>query len=343
MTFTPSSQHSPALSNANSPRFVDVTKTNSEDAETSNEKFITLYHRVYPFVWTERISTRGESSWNIISVLYLYRRRAVHNSQRRTWIDIARQHSGVEIWGITMDTPFDTCHARLIERKDHPTLETPEKAIEGTLPESNPTSLLTLHIVLSRFSYQFVPIDASEGFNRVYRIIPKENPDYTREELENVLAAIRASPYIHSPDPLPLVSTSSQDRGGRGYFSSRGHSGQSGSHGWRSHHPASSSSSWGPNPRDSQQDLNSDNWRTQGSSSTNTHRGYGYRGRGWGRGRGQSNHNPGYTHHGGNGTYPRGNLPPGTRYQAPPRPIPPLQNSDLNPLESQHSDVPGNA
>ncbi|ELU44242.1 KTI12 domain-containing protein [Rhizoctonia solani AG-1 IA] len=27
--------------------------------------------------------------------------------QRRTWIDIARQHSNIEIWGITMDTPFD--------------------------------------------------------------------------------------------------------------------------------------------------------------------------------------------------------------------------------------------
>ncbi|KAF8757968.1 AAA domain [Rhizoctonia solani] len=77
--------------------------------------------------------------------------------QRRTWIDIARQHSNIEIWGITMDTPFD--------------------------------------VVLSRFSYQFVPISANEGFNRVYRIAPRENPDYTREELENILAAIRESPY----------------------------------------------------------------------------------------------------------------------------------------------------
>ncbi|CAE6452799.1 unnamed protein product [Rhizoctonia solani] len=71
-------------------------------------------------------------------------------SQRRTWIDIARQYPEVEIWGVMMDTPYETCHARLIERKDHPTLRTPEKAVE----------------VLSRFSSQFTPINANEGFNR---------------------------------------------------------------------------------------------------------------------------------------------------------------------------------
>ncbi|KAH7335567.1 P-loop containing nucleoside triphosphate hydrolase protein [Rhizoctonia solani] len=70
--------------------------------------------------------------------------------QRRTWIDIARQYPEVEIWGVTMDTPYETCHARLIERKDHPTLRTPEKAVE----------------VLSRFSSQFIPINSNEGFNR---------------------------------------------------------------------------------------------------------------------------------------------------------------------------------
>ncbi|CAE6498547.1 unnamed protein product [Rhizoctonia solani] len=223
--------------------------------------------------------------------------------QRRTWIDIARQHSNIEIWGITMDTPFD--------------------------------------VVLSRFSYQFVPISANEGFNRVYRIAPRENPDYTREELENILAAIRESPYAPFPDALPQASRSSQDRGRRGYFSSRG----SGSHGWRSHHPASpsSSSSWGPTPQGPQQDLSSGNWRVQGSSSTDSHRGYGYRSRGWGRGRGrgESNYSSGYVHHGGSGAYPRGR-PTGTWSQTPPRPIPSSHNSDLNPLESQHSDVPGN-
>ncbi|KAJ1306533.1 hypothetical protein OPQ81_007534 [Rhizoctonia solani] len=96
-------------------------------------------------------------------------------SQRRTWIDIARQYSGVEIWGIKMDTPYNTCHARLIERKEHPTLKTPEKAVE----------------VLSRFSSQFVPINVNEGFNRVYSIAPQESPDYTLEELEIILTAIR--------------------------------------------------------------------------------------------------------------------------------------------------------
>ncbi|CEL56244.1 hypothetical protein RSOLAG1IB_07660 [Rhizoctonia solani AG-1 IB] len=245
-------------------------------------------------------------------------------SQRRTWIDIARQHSGVEIWGITMDTPIDICRARLIERKDHPTLKTPEKATE----------------VLSRFSYQFVPIDANEGFNRVYSLPPGEQRlDYTREELENVLAAIRATAYISSPDSLPLVSRSSQGHRGQGHFPSHGHGGRPGSHGWRSHH---SGPSWGPNSQEPQRDFNSDNWRTQGPSSTNTQGEHGNRGRGrgWVRGRGQSNYNPGYPHRGGNGSYPRGNIPQGAWYQNPPQP---LQSSDSNPVKSQRSDVPGDA
>ncbi|QRW16850.1 AAA domain protein [Rhizoctonia solani] len=171
--------------------------------------------------------------------------------QRRTWIDIARQHSNIEIWGITMDTPFDANRTSVI-CKDHPTLKTPEKAVEGI--------------------YQFVPISANEGFNRVYRIAPRENPDYTREELENILAAIRESPYAPFPDALPQASRSSQDRGRRGYFSSRG----SGSHGWRSiirhrhhHHGVQLS-----RPTTG---FELGNWRVQGSSSTDSHRGYGYR------------------------------------------------------------------
>ncbi|EUC55720.1 AAA domain protein [Rhizoctonia solani AG-3 Rhs1AP] len=250
-------------------------------------------------------------------------------SQRRTWIDIARQYSNVEIWGITMDTPMDTCHARLIERKNHPTLRTPEKAVE----------------VLSRFSSQFVPIKLDEGFNRLYSLTPNGSPDYTSEELENILAAVRETPFAPSPDFLPPVSNGSRGRGGRGRgsFPTHGYRGQgpSNSHGWRGSHHASPSS-WGPNPRDMppQQDSN---WRTQGP--TNTYRGRGYPNRGWGgyRGRGGATNyssSPEQSH-GNYGPYPRGGPPPAARYQSTPRPIPPLRHPDQQPLESSSSDVPG--
>ncbi|CAE6471988.1 unnamed protein product [Rhizoctonia solani] len=251
--------------------------------------------------------------------------------QRRTWIDIARQYPNVEIWGITMDTPMDTCHARLIERKNHPTLKTPEKAVE----------------VLSRFSYQFVPTKVGEGFNRLYSITPNGSPDYTPEGLENILAAVRETPFTPSPDSLPPVFNGSRGRGGRGRgsFPAHGHRGQepSKSHGWRSHH--ASPSSWGPNPRDTppQQDTN---WRAQGPALTNTHRGRGYpnRGRGGYRGRGGANYNSSHEQiqsHGNYGPYPRGGPPPGPRYQTTPRPIPPLRDPNQPPLESSSSDVPG--
>ncbi|KDN43237.1 hypothetical protein RSAG8_06204, partial [Rhizoctonia solani AG-8 WAC10335] len=223
-------------------------------------------------------------------------------SQRRTWIDIARQYPGVEIWGITTDTPYDACHARLIERKNHPTLHTPEKAVE----------------VLSRFSSQFVPINLGEGLNRLYSITPNGSPDYTREELENILAAVRETPFSPSPESIPPVSNSSRGHGGRGRGRGSPTHGQRGqgpsdSHGWRSHH----ASSWGPNPRDTppQQDGN---WRTQGPSLTNAPRGRGYpsRGRGGYRGRGGTNTNSSPEQsHGNYGPYPRRGPPLGARYQ----------------------------
>ncbi|CAE7088454.1 unnamed protein product [Rhizoctonia solani] len=189
--------------------------------------------------------------------------------------------------------------------KDHPTLQTPERAVE----------------VLSRFSFQFVPISIGEGLNRVYSIAPNGSADYTREELENILAAVRASPFIPSPDSLPPVSISSRGRGGRGH----GHRGQPpGSHAWRSHH---ASPSWVP-PRETAQQgtAQQDNWRTRGPETSRP------RGRGRGGYRGRASY-------GNYGAYPRGGGPPGTRDQTTPRPMPPVQNPDVQPL----SDVPGSA
>ncbi|KAH7335568.1 P-loop containing nucleoside triphosphate hydrolase protein [Rhizoctonia solani] len=187
-------------------------------------------------------------------------------SQRRTWIDIARQYPGVEVWCLEMDTPYKTCHARVLTRKDHPTLKTPEQAVK----------------VLRIFRSQYVPPDVSEGFNRIYRIQPQNNPDYTREDIENVLAATWESPYFPSPDSLLPVMAFGNNRGrgdwGRGY-SPRGHRarGTPNFHSWRFHHPSPTgalSAQGVPVQRDG------DNWRTRDATAMNTHGG-----RGGGRGR----------------------------------------------------------
>ncbi|CUA77122.1 hypothetical protein RSOLAG22IIIB_06513 [Rhizoctonia solani] len=202
--------------------------------------------------------------------------------------------------------------------KDHPTLQTPEKAVE----------------VLSKFNSLFVPIKDGEGFNRLYTITPNGSPDYTREELENILAAVRETPFTPSPDSLPPVSNTSRGRGGRGRargsFPARGNRGQGppNSHGWRSHH----ASSWNPQNTPPQQDSN---WHAQGPALTNTPGGRGYPSRGQGGYRRRGTNVP--SSHGNYGAYPRGGPPPGLGI----KPIQPLQNTRQSALESQNSDVPG--
>ncbi|KAG8746182.1 hypothetical protein FRC10_005698 [Ceratobasidium sp. 414] len=193
--------------------------------------------------------------------------------QRRTWIEIAHQYPDVEIWGVLMDTPYEICSKRLAERTDHPTIKSPQQAQQ----------------VLSRFANDFVPIDASEGFNRVYRLPPHHSPDFTHEELEEILAAIQATAFYDAPLSAAPQMYPSRSRGpypnrGRG----RGR-GADQSHDWRSSPSTAGPHAWGANPTPGAwvPSQARGGWRNQDTSS----RGLGgdnrgsYRGR-YSRGRG---------------------------------------------------------
>ncbi|KAF8598320.1 P-loop containing nucleoside triphosphate hydrolase protein [Ceratobasidium sp. AG-I] len=134
-------------------------------------------------------------------------------SQRRTWIELAHQYPQVEIWGLQMDTPYDICRARLIERRDHPTIKTPEQALQ----------------VLSRFAADFVPMHPSEGFNRIFSLPPHHSPEYTRDDIDTILATFWDTPFLDTPlPPPPKPGHSSRGRGfnsdrARGFNSDRAH------------------------------------------------------------------------------------------------------------------------
>ncbi|KAG8698786.1 hypothetical protein FRC09_007026, partial [Ceratobasidium sp. 395] len=188
---------------------------------------------------------------------------------------------------------------------EHPTLKSAEQALH----------------VLSRFSNEFIPIDASEGFNRVYRLPPHHSPDFTREELEDILTAIRSTPlYDASLPPAPAPTNSSRSRG---FYPNRGcgrgwNTEPSQSHDWRTSPSTSGPHTWGANPTRgtwvSSQDQGS--WRSQdtggrGSSGDNRrpYRGGYSRGRsGWNQGpfTNQSPSTGGYGSSRGRGSYPPG-------------------------------------
>ncbi|KAG8774933.1 hypothetical protein FRC12_001741 [Ceratobasidium sp. 428] len=155
-----------------------------------------------------------------------------------------------------------------------------------------------LRTVLSRFSNEFIPIDASEGFNRVYRLPPHHSPDFTREELEDILTAIRSTPLYDAS--LPLAPTPTNSSRSRGFYPNRGrgrgwNTEPSQNHGWRTSPSTTGPHPWGTNPTRgtwvSSQDQGS--WRSQdtggrGSGGDNRRP---YRG-GYSRGRSGWNHTP---------------------------------------------------
>jgi len=116
-------------------------------------------------------------------------------SQRRRWLDIGDEFAFVEKWCIMMDTPYEECALRLLDRHDHPTLP-PYKALS----------------VLERFSSLFETPHASEGFHRMLSLsplaprsmshvpatggsdassMPGEVPLYSATEINNILTRIQ--------------------------------------------------------------------------------------------------------------------------------------------------------
>ncbi|KAG9088530.1 hypothetical protein FRC06_001988, partial [Ceratobasidium sp. 370] len=184
---------------------------------------------------------------------------------------------------------------------DHPTIKSPQQAQQ----------------VLSRFANDFVPIDASEGFNRVYRLPPHHSPDFTREELEEILAAIRATPFYDAPLPATPQAYSSRSR--RPYPNRSRGRGRGAD--WRPSPSTAGPHSWAANPTAGtwEPSQGRGSWRNQDTSSRGLsgdnrgpYRGGHSRGRGgWSRASyGHQSPRGGSTPSRGRGLYPDGRSGP---------------------------------
>ncbi|KAG8717735.1 hypothetical protein FRC08_006795 [Ceratobasidium sp. 394] len=246
--------------------------------------------------------------------------------QRRTWIEIAHQYPDVEIWGVIMDTPYEVCSERLAKRTDHPTIKSPQQAQQ----------------VLSRFASDLVPIDVSEGFNRVYRLPPHHSPDFTREELEEILTAIRATPFHDAP--LPPASASTYPSRSRGHYPNRGRGrgrGANQGHDWRSSPSAAGPHARGANPAPGSwaPSQSRGGWQNQDTSNRGFSRGTYRDGRGGWKHASYGYQSPrgGPAPSRGRGLYPDG--------QSRPLDVPPARDGTASTLDgdSQPADIAGSA
>ncbi|KAH9835333.1 P-loop containing nucleoside triphosphate hydrolase protein [Rhodofomes roseus] len=135
--------------------------------------------------------------------------------QRATWISIAREFPGTEAWVLVLDTPYEVCAQRLQERTDHPTIKSPSEALP----------------ILSRFSSQYRPPSAHEGYTRFLSLPPSEQPlEYTREDVLAILDRLRdAQP---PPEPQSRIDAFFP-AAGRGYGVRGGWRGGGGGGGYR--------------------------------------------------------------------------------------------------------------
>ncbi|KIY70777.1 P-loop containing nucleoside triphosphate hydrolase protein [Cylindrobasidium torrendii FP15055 ss-10] len=127
-------------------------------------------------------------------------------SQRSTWVGIAKELPGTLIWVLVFDTPYDVCASRLRERTGHPTIHTPEKALD----------------VLARFSKDFTAPQSWEGYDKCFSLSTTETPlVYTLQDVERILEKARSAKNpVVAERPSQLQQTPSrgrEGRGGRGY------------------------------------------------------------------------------------------------------------------------------
>ncbi|KAI0371406.1 P-loop containing nucleoside triphosphate hydrolase protein [Pilatotrama ljubarskyi] len=111
-------------------------------------------------------------------------------SQRATWINIAREFPQAQPWVIVFDVPFEVCAARIAERTGHPTITSPELGMQ----------------VLQRFRSQYRPPSPHEGYTRVLYLKPSDCPDsgYSEADVRAILQRLRESPELGPP---PFTST----------------------------------------------------------------------------------------------------------------------------------------
>ncbi|KAI0824903.1 P-loop containing nucleoside triphosphate hydrolase protein [Trametes gibbosa] len=130
-------------------------------------------------------------------------------SQRATWINIAREFGRAEPWVIVFDTPYEICAARVAERTGHPTITSPELGLQ----------------VLQRFRSQYRPPAPHEGYTRILYLRPADCPDsgYTEGDVREVMRRLRESPEV-----VPATARTPMRDGGyyRGSFEQRGSRGR---------------------------------------------------------------------------------------------------------------------
>jgi len=102
----------------------------------------------------------------------------IDSRQRAIWTNMARQFNNTVVWCISMATPYENCAERLKVRKSHPTIQSPVIALQ----------------VLQRFASELEPPSPMEGFDRMYELLPNDQPTYTRQDLAKILCEIQESP-----------------------------------------------------------------------------------------------------------------------------------------------------
>ncbi|CCM01210.1 uncharacterized protein FIBRA_03258 [Fibroporia radiculosa] len=123
--------------------------------------------------------------------------------QRATWINMAYEFPGTQVWILVFDTPYEVCAQRLQERINHPTIKTPEHG----------------RSVLERFHSQYQAPSPYEGYSRLLSLRPSDHPSpvYTYDDISGILQRIQDAP---SPASTPATGPKGRGHHTRGY---RGH------------------------------------------------------------------------------------------------------------------------
>ncbi|KAI0705127.1 P-loop containing nucleoside triphosphate hydrolase protein [Cytidiella melzeri] len=101
--------------------------------------------------------------------------------QRATWISMARERPGSEAWVLVFATPFQLCEERLFIRRNHPTITSPEQALD----------------VLRRFRSQYQIPQQHEGYDRKMNLeIVDQHVNYTSDDIRAILQRLQVSPKI---------------------------------------------------------------------------------------------------------------------------------------------------
>ncbi|KAF9914881.1 hypothetical protein BX616_007382 [Lobosporangium transversale] len=99
-----------------------------------------------------------------------------NQSQRKVWLEIAKQLNVSEVNVIIMDTQFYHCKQRILARADHPT------QVEGFHGVD----------ILYKFLEMMTLPTYFEGFSRILRLEPQLTPEYSDEAVKEIMERLQA-------------------------------------------------------------------------------------------------------------------------------------------------------